>query len=98
MDLADRYRALARGALLVAESAEDAYPLGALDRFLKPWVRGRLHSLAGLLDSCDTRRQPAEDTRALARTAAEYSVNPLELWSPSYAASPTVRLAQCSFS
>lgn len=45
MDLADRYQALARGALLVAESAEDAYGLGALDRFLKPWVRGRLHSL-----------------------------------------------------
>ncbi|THA33495.1 hypothetical protein [Streptomyces sp. A1547] len=73
MDLADRYRALAGGALLVAESAEDAYRLGALDRFLKPWVRGRLHSLAGLLDSCDTRGQLAEDTRALAQTAAEYS-------------------------
>ncbi|MET9882717.1 hypothetical protein ABZZ20_06050 [Streptomyces sp. NPDC006430] len=73
MDLADRHQALARGALLVAETAEDAYQLGALDRFLKPWIRGRLHSLAGLLDSCDTRRQLAEDTRALAQTAAEYS-------------------------
>ncbi|MFD6425323.1 hypothetical protein [Streptomyces sp. NPDC060198] len=73
MDLTDRYQALARGALLVAESAEDAYRLGALDRFLKPWVRDGLHSLSGLLDSCDTSRQLAEDTRALAHTAARYS-------------------------
>ncbi|MFC9624367.1 hypothetical protein ACFTXM_31790 [Streptomyces sp. NPDC056930] len=73
MDLADRYQALARGALLVAESAEDAYRLGALERFLKPWIRDRLHSLGSLLDSCDTRRQPAEDTRGFAQTAAEYS-------------------------
>ncbi|MFE1953266.1 hypothetical protein ACFW9D_22690 [Streptomyces sp. NPDC059524] len=73
MDLAARYQALAHGALLVAESAEDAYRLGGLDRFLKPWVRGRLHSLAGRLDSCDNRRELAADTRALAQTAAEYS-------------------------
>ncbi|KUM99195.1 hypothetical protein AQI95_39840 [Streptomyces yokosukanensis] len=73
MDLKEGYQALVRGAMLVAESAEDAYRLGALDRFLKPWVRGRLHSLGGLLDSCDTRRQLAEDTRVLAQTAAEYS-------------------------
>ncbi|MFF2650278.1 hypothetical protein [Streptomyces sp. NPDC058045] len=73
MDLGDGYRALARGALLVAESAEDAYRLGALERFLKPWVRGRVNSLAFLIDSCDTTRQLAQDTRALAHTAAEYS-------------------------
>ncbi|BAU87737.1 araC family transcriptional regulator [Streptomyces laurentii] len=73
MDRADRYEALARGALFVAESAEDAYRLGALDRFLKPWIRDRLHSLGGLLDSCDTPRQLAEDTRAFARTVATYS-------------------------
>jgi hypothetical protein len=73
MGLADRYQALACGAQLVAESAEDAYRLGALDRFLKPWIRGRLRSLSGLLDSCDTRRQLAQDTRAFARTVAEYS-------------------------
>lgn len=73
MDLADRYKALVVGALLVAESAEDVYGLGALDRFLKPWVRDRLDSLGRLIDSCDTRRQLAEDTRALAQTAAEYS-------------------------
>jgi len=73
MDLTARYQALSRGALLVAESAEDAFHLGALDRFLKPWVRGRLDSLGRLLDSCDTARQLAEDTRAFARTAAEYS-------------------------
>ncbi|MET4642383.1 hypothetical protein ABID95_002110 [Streptomyces atratus] len=73
MDLADRYQALARGALLVAESAEDAYRLGALDRFLKPWIRDRLHSLGGLLDSCDTRHQLAEEARRLAQSAVEYS-------------------------
>jgi hypothetical protein len=54
MDLADRCEALAPGALLVAESAEKAYRLGALDRFLKPWVRERRDSLEGVLDSCDT--------------------------------------------
>ncbi|MEV4331756.1 hypothetical protein AB0K02_14645 [Streptomyces sp. NPDC049597] len=31
---AGRYKALCSGALLVAESAEDAYHLGALDQFL----------------------------------------------------------------
>ncbi|MFD5931035.1 hypothetical protein [Streptomyces sp. NPDC060333] len=81
MDLADRCQALARGGLLVAESAEDAYRLGALDRFLKPWIRDRLHSLNGLLDSCDTRRELALDTRALARTAATYSELREELFS-----------------
>jgi hypothetical protein len=64
---------LARAALLVVESAEDAYRLGGLDRFLKPWIRDRVQSLVGLLNSCDTRRQLAEDTRSFARTAAEYS-------------------------
>jgi acyl-CoA reductase-like NAD-dependent aldehyde dehydrogenase len=83
MDLADRHQALRRGALLVAESAEDAYRLGALDRFLKPWVRGRLDSLGGLLDSCDTRRQLAEDVRGLAQTAAEYSHLRKQLFSES---------------
>ncbi|MBB1242909.1 hypothetical protein GL263_04915 [Streptomyces durbertensis] len=73
MGLVEKYQALARGALLVAESAEDAYRLAALERFLKPWVRDRIHSLAGLIDSCDTRRQLAADTRALVQTAAEYS-------------------------
>jgi hypothetical protein len=73
MDLAERYRNLARGALFVAESAEAAYRLGALDRFLKPWVREAVESLGGLLDSCDTMRQQAEDTREFARTAADYS-------------------------
>jgi hypothetical protein len=73
MDLTDSYQALARGALLVAESAENAYRLGALDRFLKPWVRGELDDRRRLLDSCDTHRQVAGDTRALARIAAEYS-------------------------
>jgi hypothetical protein len=73
MDRADRYEALARGALFVAESAEDAYRLGALDSFLKPWIRDRLRSLGSLLDSCDTSRQLAEDTRAFAQTVATYS-------------------------
>lgn len=73
MDLADRYQALARGALLVAESAEDAYRLGALERSLKPWIQDRLHSLGDLLESCDTRRQLAEGTRAFAQSAANYS-------------------------
>ncbi|MFE9469433.1 hypothetical protein ACFYNW_38685 [Streptomyces virginiae] len=73
MDLADRYRALVDGALLVVESAEDAYKLGGVDRFLKPWVRGRLDLLGGLIHSCDTARQLAEDTRAVARAAADYS-------------------------
>ncbi|MFI5688604.1 hypothetical protein [Streptomyces sp. NPDC051636] len=73
MDLVDRYQALYRGALLVAESADDAYRLDALERFLKPWVRGRLDRLRGLLESCDNRRELAEDTRRLASTAAEYS-------------------------
>ncbi|WP_328376870.1 hypothetical protein OHB13_10380 [Streptomyces sp. NBC_00440] len=73
MDLVAKHGALYQGALLVAESAEDAYRLGALDRFLKPWIRSRLDSLRYLLDSCDTRRQLAEDTRLLAQTAAEYS-------------------------
>ncbi|NWF28798.1 hypothetical protein HW130_21475 [Streptomyces sp. PKU-EA00015] len=79
--LVDRYKALCRGALLVAESAEDAYRLGALDRFLKPWVRGRLDSLGALLQSCDTRHELAEDTRRLARTASEYSQLRSELFS-----------------
>jgi hypothetical protein len=73
MDLTERYQALARGALLVAESAEDAFLLGPPDRFLKPWVRDRLDSLGRLIDSCDTTRQLAGDTRALARTATQYS-------------------------
>lgn len=73
MDLVDRYQALYRGALLVVESADDAYRLGALERFLKPWVRGRLDRLRGLVESCDNRRDLAEDTRRLASTAAEYS-------------------------
>ncbi|MCY0921065.1 hypothetical protein OS965_23250 [Streptomyces sp. H27-G5] len=66
---------------MVRESAEDAYRLGALDRFLKPWIRDRLHSLGGLLDSCDTRRQLAEDTRAFAEAAAKYSELRDELFS-----------------
>ncbi|WP_131786490.1 hypothetical protein [Protofrankia symbiont of Coriaria ruscifolia] len=73
MDLAERYQALVYGATLVAESAEDAYRLGALDRFLKPWIRGRLDSLGALFASCDTSHQLARDTRALATTAASYS-------------------------
>jgi hypothetical protein len=67
------YQALARAALIVVESAEDAYRLGALDRVLKPWIRDRVQSLVGLLDSCDTARELAEDTRSFARTAADYS-------------------------
>ncbi|MFD5555133.1 hypothetical protein ACFWIA_15010 [Streptomyces sp. NPDC127068] len=59
--------------MLVAEAAEDAYRLGGLDRFLEPWIRSRLDSLRGLLASCDTRRQLAEDVRALAGAAAAYS-------------------------
>ncbi|WP_045878588.1 hypothetical protein [Pseudofrankia sp. DC12] len=73
MDLAEKHQALVHGATLVAESAEDAYSLGALDRFLKPWIRRRLDSLGTLFASCDTSRQLAADTRALARTAASYS-------------------------
>ncbi|WP_322753815.1 hypothetical protein [Frankia sp. Cas3] len=73
MDLAERYQALVNGATLVAESAEDAYRLGALDRILKPWIRSSLDSLGGLFASCDTSHQLAEDTRALATTAASYS-------------------------
>lgn len=73
MDLVDRHEALGRGVLMVAECAEDAYRLGALERFLKPWVRGRLDSLGALLRSCDTRRQLAEVTRAMAGTAADYA-------------------------
>lgn len=67
------YQALARAALFVVESAEDVYRLGALDRFLKPWVRDQVDSLVRLCDSCDTRHELAEDTRSFARTAAEYS-------------------------
>jgi hypothetical protein len=81
MDLVDRYQALARGALLVAESAEDAYGLRGLDRFLKPWLRNRLHWLGGGLDSCDTKRDLAQDTRAFARTVAEYSALREQLFS-----------------
>ncbi|MFE0276140.1 hypothetical protein ACFWZY_29220 [Streptomyces sp. NPDC058992] len=81
MDLVDSYQALCRGALLVAESAEDAYRLGALDRFLKPWIRERLDRLGSLLESCDTRRELAEDTRRLATTAAGYSHLRNELFS-----------------
>ncbi|MFE0464348.1 hypothetical protein ACFW1A_34345 [Kitasatospora sp. NPDC058965] len=81
MSLVERHRALSRGALLVAESAEDAYRLGGLDRFLKPWIRGRLDALAGLLDSCDTSRQLAEDTRSLAQAPVEYSKLREELFS-----------------
>jgi hypothetical protein len=73
MNLTEEYQALVRGALLVAESAEDAYRLSGLDRSLKPSVRGRLESLRLLIDGCDTKRQLAEDTRALAQTAAEHS-------------------------
>jgi len=73
VDLRSRWQALHEGALLVVETAEDAYPLGAFDAFLNPWVRERLASLKGMLDSCDTRRDLAEDTRAAARVAADYS-------------------------
>lgn len=73
MDLAAKHAALYQGTLLVAEAAEDAYRLGGLDRFLKPWIRDRLDSLRLLLDSCDTQRHFAGDTRALVSTAAEYS-------------------------
>ncbi|MCX4666538.1 hypothetical protein OG453_07620 [Streptomyces sp. NBC_01381] len=73
MDLAAKHAALYQGTLLVAEAAEDAYRLGGLDRFLNPWIRDRLDSLRLLLDSCDTQRQLAGDTRALASAAAEYS-------------------------
>jgi hypothetical protein len=77
----DKYKALCTGALLVAESAEDAYRLGALDRLLRPWIRGRIASLESLLSSCDTHREPAEDTRRLASTAADYSTLRRELFS-----------------
>jgi hypothetical protein len=73
MNLTERYQALVQGATLVAESAEDAYGLGGLDRFLKPWIRGRFDSLAFTFASCDTRRELAEDTRAVAKAAASYS-------------------------
>jgi hypothetical protein len=88
MDLTDSYQALARGALLVAESAENAYRLGALDRFLKPWVRAELDHRRGLLDSCDTDRQVAGDTRALARTATEYSELREQLFSDAHHTRP----------
>ncbi|MFE4869450.1 hypothetical protein [Streptomyces sp. NPDC056682] len=73
MDLAAKHAALCQGTLLVAEAAEDAYRLGGLDRILNPWIRDRLGSLRHLLDSCDTQRQLAADTRALASAATEYS-------------------------
>jgi hypothetical protein len=62
------------GALVVVEAAEGAFGLRALDRFLKPWVRGRLDALTSLLEHGDTRRQFATDTRAIAQTVFDYSV------------------------
>lgn len=81
MDLTEKYQALVSGATLVAESAEEAYRLGALDRFLKPSIRASLDWLGGLFASCDTSRQLAGDTRALARVAADYSELRKELFS-----------------
>jgi hypothetical protein len=73
MDLAAKQAALYQGALLVMEAAEDAYRLGGLSRFLEPWIREKLASHRSLLARGDTRRQLAEDVRALAGAAAEYS-------------------------
>ncbi|QMU71154.1 hypothetical protein [Streptacidiphilus sp. P02-A3a] len=81
MDLRGSWQALQDGALLVVETAESAYRLGALDAQLKPWVRDRLTDLRGLLDSCDTQRQLAEDSRAVAQAVADYSKLREELFS-----------------
>ncbi|WP_198535949.1 hypothetical protein [Pseudofrankia saprophytica] len=88
MDLAERYQALMHGATLVAESAEDAYRLGALDGFLKPWIRSRFDRLAGVFASCDTSRELAADSRGVARAAADYSELREQLFSDLHHARP----------
>ncbi|MGW2081928.1 hypothetical protein ACWCOW_34280 [Streptomyces sp. NPDC001939] len=81
MDLREQWEALCTGALLVVESAEDVYRLGGLDRFIRPQVRDRIERLSRLLDSCDTPTQLAEDSRAIAAEAAEYSCLRRQLFS-----------------
>jgi hypothetical protein len=74
MQFRDEHSALREGALLVARTAETAYELGTLDSVLKPWIRKRLDVLSDLTNGSDTLREVAEDTRHVARTAADYSL------------------------
>jgi hypothetical protein len=74
MQFRDERSALREGALLVVRTPETAYDLGTLDSVLKPWIRRRLDVLADLTHASDTLREVAEDTRRVARVAADYSL------------------------
>lgn len=69
----DRYAEGHRGALFTVTTAEEAWKLGGLERFLTPAVREQLSSLQDLRYSCDNNMQLAHDALAMSRVAADYS-------------------------
>lgn len=62
-----------QGALFTVETAEDAWRLGALERFLAPSIRERLDGYRRLINSCDNRIQLADDALAMSRAATDYA-------------------------
>lgn len=72
MDLQEKYRGLYLGALFVVEEVESAYHLGAVDRFLKAWVREELKGREHSLNHCDSQMDLAHAVEGLSAIAPRY--------------------------
>ncbi|MFI1581787.1 hypothetical protein [Embleya sp. NPDC020630] len=81
MDLGARYRGLYEAGLFIAESAEDAYPLGALDAVLHASIRSELGARENSIDHCDSRMDVADAAEGLAAIAPPYAKLRRELFS-----------------
>ncbi|MGW9211923.1 hypothetical protein ACWGR4_33760 [Embleya sp. NPDC055664] len=81
MDLGARYRGLYEAGLFTAESAEDAYPLGALDAVLHASIRSELGARKNSIDHCDSRMDVADAAEGLAAIAPPYAKLRRELFS-----------------